>query len=186
VEPQRNRLIYSLARAYIVTEVLTRWQNMVGCAHIWCASSGEPDNLWSSFRTRFFMPLLVNGFPQSVSLRTARTELERTFGERIYSNSRTELLRVYCCPLAGQCQRVIRREINLSRFNNDSCPFKCRQASAGFTGTWSLSFDSMDFSARNYLEVDIETSKVYHITLKCYYIFMIYLIYIFMNKSFYF
>lgn len=142
---------FPLTRAYIMTEVLTRWQNMVGCAHFWCASSGEPDNLRSSFRTRFFMPLLVNGFPQSVSLRTARTELERTFGERIYSNSRTELLRVRCCPLAGQCQRVIRREISLSRFNNDSCSFKCHQVPAGFVGTWSLSFDSVQFSARTIL-----------------------------------
>jgi len=43
------------------------------------------------------MPLLVNGFPQRVSLQT-RAELEWTFGERIYSNSRTELLWVRCCP----------------------------------------------------------------------------------------
>lgn len=163
-----------------MTEVLTRWQNMVGCTHFWCASSGESDNLRSSFRTRFFMPLLVNGFPQSVSLRTARTELERTFGERIYSNSRTELLRVHCCPLAGQCQKVIRREINLSRFNDDSCPFKCRQASAGFTGTWSLSFDSVNFSVRNYFgswHRNLE-SLFYYLRMLLYF----YLIYIFMKK----
>lgn len=137
-----------------MTEILTRWQNMVDCVHFWCASSGEPDNLRSSFRTRFFMPLLVNGFPQSASLRTARTEFRAAFGERIYSNSRTELLRVRCCPLAGQCQRVIRREISLSRFNNDSCPFKCCQVPTGFAGTWSLSFDSVQFGAITILEAD--------------------------------
>lgn len=166
-----------------MTEVLTRWQNTVGCVHFWCASSGEPDNLWSSFRTRFFsLPLPVNGFPQGASLRTAHAELERTFEERIYSNSRTELLRVRCCPLAGQCQRVIWREINPSRFNNYPCPFKCRQPLAGFAETWSFSFDSVGFDAGIILETDIETSKICYLKMQTCCLKMLIYLYVAINK----